>query len=108
VEVVTNSAGDCITTSAPTNEHLAETLAARAQRAAQEDDPRPLFVTRFVSFINGVPSAYEWLHPNDIQRYNSVLGVQQFTHADWLRQTETETSKGTGHLQPYTIGLLTD
>jgi hypothetical protein len=108
VEVVTNSAGECITTFAPTNETLSQTLAARAQAKAHDDDPRPLFVTRFVSFVNGVPPAYEWLQPNDIQRYNSVLGVQQFTHADWLRQIQDETGKGTGHLQPYTTGLLPD
>ena len=106
VEVVANSAGECVTTFAPTNENLAETLAGRTQRAAQDDDHRPLFVTRFVSFINGVPPAYEWLHPNDIQRCNSVLGVQQFTHAGWLSQIQLESSKGTGHLQPYATGLL--
>jgi hypothetical protein len=138
VEVVTNRAGECITTYAPTNEKLAEMLAARAQRAQEQDELCPLFVTRFVSFINGVPPAYEWLQPNDIQRYNSVMGVQQFTHTDWLLQTEAEqrtghlepvvrdsieqrtghlepvvrdsieTLTGTGHLQPYPTGLLVD
>jgi hypothetical protein len=108
VEIVTNSAGECITTFAPTNEELAEMLAFRTQRASEEDDPWPLFVTRFVSFLNGVPPAYEWLCPNDVQRYKSVMGVQQFTHADWLRQIEVETNAGTGHLAPYAIGLLVE
>jgi hypothetical protein len=105
VEVVTNRAGECITTVAPSNAEIAEHLAARASR---DDDPRPLFVTRFVSFINGVPPAYEWLQPNDIQRCKSVMGVQQFTHTDWLRQTEAETLAGTGHLQPCATGLVVD
>ena len=120
VEVVTNRAGECITTCTPTNEKLAEMLAEKAHRAMgarcaranepaqQQNDLQPLFVTRFVSFINGVPPAYEWLHPNDIQRYNSVLGVQQFTHADWLRQTEAESLAVAGHLQPYATGLLVE
>lgn len=108
VEVVTNSAGECITTLAPSNETLAELLAARSERAAQQDDPRPFFVSRFVNFLNGVPPAYDWLQPNDPQRYKPCIGVQQFTDSGWLRQIETEKRDATGHLAPYATGLLID
>jgi hypothetical protein len=108
VEVFTTDGGQCITTFAPTNDELAQQLATQAERAAKDDDPRPLFVTRFLSFLNGVPPAYDWLNPNPIQRSKLAMGIQQFTHQGWLRQIEAEKLAGTGHLEPYTTGLLSE
>jgi hypothetical protein len=106
VEVSANSSGECVTSYAPTNEQLAEILASRTERAEKENTPRPQFVTRYVHFVAGVPPAYDWLHPNDIQRYRSCTGVQHFTYEDWLLQIEAEKQAATGHLQPFTTGVL--
>ena len=95
VEVFSNDSGECVTTFAPTNEELAQQLATRAE-----------FVTRVVSFLNGVPPAYDWLHPNHLQRNQPCMGVQQFTHEGWLKQFEIEKLAATGHLEPYATALL--
>ena len=96
-EVVTNSQGECMTALAPTNDKLA----ARA-----DSKHPPEFITRFISFTNGVPPAYDWTNPDELQRVTATLGMQHFTFDGWLRQIEAEKVAGTGHLQPYTTGLL--
>jgi hypothetical protein len=108
VEIFTNDTGESATTFAPTNQELAELLASRAETQKKGDYPPELFVTRFVSFFNGIPAAYDWLNPNEVQRHNSVIGIQQFTQQGWLKQVETEKLAGTGHLLPYTCALFTD
>jgi hypothetical protein len=95
VEVFTNDSGECVTTFAPTNEKLAEQLATRGE-----------FVTRVVSFLNGVPPAYDWLHPNHLQRCQPCMGIQQFTTEGWRRQIEIE--KLSAPLQPYPTPLLSE
>lgn len=105
VEVASNAAGECITTFAPTNQEISEHLAAHTAPTA---DPRPRFVTRVISFLNGVPPAYDWLNPNENQRCQSVMGLEQFTESGWLRQIEAEQRTPEGHLLPYQTALLAD
>ena len=100
VRVVANQQGECITAYGPTNEQL-------VARAADSGQP-PEFVTRIISFVNGVPPAYEWAYPNDIQRYEQTIGMQQFTYSGWLQQIEAEKVAGTGHVAPYDTALLTE
>ena len=102
VEVAANSRGECITACSPSNEELAQQLADRGPGSA----PAPEFVTRYICFLNGVPPAYEWACPNDMQRYEQTMAVQQFTASGWLLQMEAEKLAATGHLQPYATGLL--
>jgi hypothetical protein len=107
VEVFTNDAGESATTFAPTNQELAELLAYRAEREEEKYGfPPEQFVTRFVSFFNGIPAVYDWLNPNEIQRHNPVIGIQQFTRQGWLKQVEAENGAATGHLQPYETAIL--
>ncbi|MBV9762581.1 MAG: hypothetical protein JO340_18620 [Acidobacteriaceae bacterium] len=100
VQVYANAQGECITSCAPTNEQLAE-------RAAAAKSP-PQFVTRFVSFLNGVPPAYQWACPNDVQRFDPTTGLQAFVFSDWLEQVAAEKALATGHLAPFAISLLDD
>jgi len=100
VQVVANQQGECITAYGPTNERL-------VARAAESDQP-PEFVTRIISFVNGVPPAYEWAYPNDIQRYEQTVGMQQFTYSGWLQQIEAEKVAGDGHVAPYITALLAE
>ena len=107
VEVFTNDVGECVTTFVPTNQELAELLASRAERHKEKYEFAPeQFVTRFVSFFNGVPAPYHWLNPNEVQPRENVIGIQQFTHQGWLKQIEAETLAATGHLQPYATSLI--
>jgi hypothetical protein len=64
---------------APSNQQLLKELTARAERASRQGHPPPEFVTRFVSFANRVPPAYNWLYPNHLQRNQPCMGIQQFT-----------------------------
>ena len=106
VEVFTNDAGESVTTYAPSNEEFAQLLAARAERENDGKYPPDLFVSRLLFFLNGVPALYDWLNPNEIQRDDSILGIQQFTHEGWLKQIEAEKLAATGHLQPYATSLI--
>jgi hypothetical protein len=100
IQVYTNARGECVTSCAPTNDQI-------LARAASATKP-PEFLTRFVSFLNGVPPAYDWTCPNDVQRYDVTTGVQHFTFPDWLAQAEAEKTLATGHLAPFAMSLLDD
>jgi hypothetical protein len=100
VEVLVNDLGDCITTYMPTNEQI-------VARFANRDHP-PEFLTRYLLFKFGVPPAYDWTNPNDLQRRHSSYGVQHFTYSDWLKQIDAERLAATGHLVPTPTVLMLD
>jgi hypothetical protein len=100
VEVLVNDRGDCVTTYKPTNEQI-------TARFTTLDEP-PLFLTRYILFSFGVPRAYDWTNPNDVQRREPTYGVQHFTYSDWLKQIEAEQLAPTGHLVPSATVLVHD
>lgn len=100
VQVFTNARGECITSCLPSNDQvLAEAAAAKKP---------PEFVTRFIAFLNGVPPAYEWACPNDVQRYEPTTGLQHFTFSGWVQQAEAEKRLAGSHLAPFATSLLDD
>ncbi|HTU48303.1 MAG TPA: hypothetical protein VMF91_24805 [Bryobacteraceae bacterium] len=82
----------CATTVAPTNQQIKDSVAARLEP--------PKLITRLLYFEGGVPSAYEWAHPNLLQREFETVGLQTMLYTDWLDIIESEAAAGTGHLGP--------
>lgn len=82
----------CATTVAPTNQQIKDSVASLPEP--------PKLITRLLYFAGGVPSAYEWAHPDLLQREFETIGLQTMLYTDWLDIIECEEAAGDGHLGP--------
>jgi hypothetical protein len=84
--------GRCQTSYYPTNQEMLEWAAKRPEK--------PLYMSRFIVFPDGVPSEYAWTNATPTQTTGTLHAVQKMSWERWLEVIEHEKSLGTGHIGP--------
>ncbi len=59
-------------------------------KKAAEQNPHPVFLSRFIDFPNGVPPEYAWTRPSGMQQVNADTAVQKMSYNHWLELIESE------------------
>jgi hypothetical protein len=84
--------GRCRTSYYPTNEEILKWTAKRPEK--------PLYMSRYIVFPDGVPSEYDWTNTTPTQTTGTLHAVQKMSWERWLEVIEHEKSLGTGHIGP--------
>ena len=84
--------GRCKTSCYPRNEEILAWAAKRPQT--------PLYMSRYVLFLDGVPSEYAWTNAAYNDKAEAPTAVQKMSWERWLEVIEHEKSLGTGHIGP--------
>ncbi len=84
--------GQCKTSCFPPNEYIIE-------KAAKQPS-LPVFVSRVIRFVDGVPPEYAWTYPNRLQEVTETSAIQKMFYSNWLEVIAREKATGTGHIGP--------
>ena len=84
--------GRCKTSCYPTNEEILDWSAKRPQT--------PLYMSRYLLFLDGVPSEYAWTNATYNEKAEVPTAVQKMSWERWFQVIEHEKSLGTGHIGP--------
>ena len=85
--------GQCKTSYYPSNEEILGW--------STKNPYTPLYMSRFLTFPDGVPREYAWTNPVcDHQAEGGPTAVQKMSWERWLQIIEREKSLGTGHIGP--------
>ena len=84
--------GRCQTSCYPTNQEIVDWAA--------KQPAKPIVMSRYILFLDGVPSEYAWSNPTPNRESGSLHAVQTMTWEHWLKVIEHEKSQATGHIGP--------
>ena len=85
--------GHCQTSCYPTNQEILEEWATKRPE-------KPIVMSRYILFLDGVPSEYAWANPTPNDTTGTLHAVQKMTWEHWLKVIEHEKSQATGHIGP--------